>query len=231
MNASIIRPSELTGDRVDICIVVDVLRATTTAAVLCHRLGELCVVRTPSDLGQLPDRPGGYALFSELAKVESDIARFDNSPIQARDVALDGRTPVLVTTNGTLAIGLAAQFASEVLLAGFINVSAVIDYVRSRGVATVAVMPAGNIHRGRRCIEDDGCADSIVGRLRADPVDVAAIIAACRVEPRIMERRANEPNLAADIELCFSIDAIAVVPRVVGTPNQPWFQVVAADLG
>ena len=211
------------------CIVVDVLRATTTATVLCHRLGELCVARTPADLGNLPDRPGGYALFSELADVNnSDIPRFDNSPIQARDVALDGRTPVLVTTNGTLAVGLAARFASEVLLASFVNVSAVVDYIRTRCVATVALMPAGNVKQARACIEDDGCADSIAALLCQAPVDMSAIIAACHREGRIIERRATEPNLGADIDLCFDVDAVPAVPRVVGAADQGWFGVVSA---
>jgi len=226
LKVAIVRPSEAPSDQVDICIVVDVLRATTTAAVLCHRLGTLCVVRTPADLGQLPPRAGGYALFSELANIDSDIPRFDNSPVQARDAAIEGRTPVLVTTNGTLAVGLAARFAREVLLAGFVNLSAVVDYVRGRGVATVALMPAGNVKRGGRCAEDDGCADSIAGLLSASSVDLPLVISACRSDARIIERRAKEPNLAADIDVCFDLDAVPVVPRVVGSADH-WFVVAS----
>jgi phosphosulfolactate phosphohydrolase-like enzyme len=230
LNVSIVRPSQAAGGRVDVCVVVDVLRATTTATILCHRLGELRVVRKPDDLGQLPPRAGGYALFSELSGVHSDIPRFDNSPVQARDVALEGRMPVLVTTNGTLAVGLAAQFADEVLLAGFINLSAVVRYIQARGVLTAAVMPAGNIKRDTGCIEDDGCAEAIASRLSSgsEPVDVHAILAACRREGRIIERRANEPNLGADIDLSFDVDAVPAVPRVVGAPDQRWFGVVSA---
>ncbi len=230
MNVSIVRPGDPPGARVDICIVIDVLRATSTATVLCQRLGELCVVPTPADLGRLPGRASGYALFSELADVRSEIPRFDNSPIQARDVDLENRMPVLVTTNGTLAIALAAQLADEVLLASFINVTAVIDYVRRRRVAAVALMPAGNVKRTRRNTEDDTCAE-VLGALLADSaavVDVAASIAACRLDARIMERRANEPNLGADIDLCFTLDAVPVVPRVDGAADSPWFRVVAA---
>ncbi|MDB4961853.1 MAG: 2-phosphosulfolactate phosphatase [Myxococcales bacterium] len=231
MRVSIVRPGDPPGERVDICIVIDVLRATSTATVLCRRLGELCVVTTPADLGELPERAAGYALFSELAGVESDIPRFDNSPIQARDVELDGRMPVLVTTNGTLAISLAAQIADEVLLAGFINVAAILDHVHRRGVASVALMPAGNVKRVRRNAEDDACADVIVAMLAPDPaapIDTAAAIAACRLDARIMERRANEPNLGADIDLCFDLDAVPIVPRVVGRADARWFRVVDA---
>ena len=231
MNVAIVRPSDVPHPAVDVCIVVDVLRATTTATVLCHRLGQVCLVRTPDDLSQLPARPAGYALFSELRGLVSEIPRFDNSPIQARDAELAGRMPVLVTTNGTIAVGLAAMFAAEVLLASFVNLSAVVDYVRARGVATVAVMPAGNVKKAKRCIEDDGCADALVARLSADAsFDVRAVIAACRLDARIVERRANEPNLGADIDLCFEVDAVPVVPRVADAAAQRWFDVTATRL-
>jgi phosphosulfolactate phosphohydrolase-like enzyme len=229
MKVAIVRPSEASAVQVDLCIVIDVLRATTTAAVLCHRLGELLLIRTPQDLVHLPPRSGGYALFSELSGVDSEIPRFDNSPVQARDAVLDGRTPVLVTTNGTRAVGLAVQQAGEVLLAGFVNLSAVIDYVRARGVATVALMPAGNIKRALPCAEDDGCAQVIADLLTdggGNPAAVPTVIANCRVNDRILERRANEKNLAADIDLCFDADAVPVVPRVIGVADQLWFGVV-----
>lgn len=231
MNARVVRPSEVSAERFDAAIVIDVLRATTTAAVLCHRLGEICVVRTPSDLDHVPVRSGGYALFSELSGVESSIPRFDNSPVQARDADLGGRTPVLVTTNGTLAIGLAAGIANEVVLAGFINFAAVVEHLRAGwGGASVAVIPAGHVKRAERHAEDDACAEALVEQLADRPVDVAAVIARSREDARILERRAREPNLDADLKLCFGLDAVPVVPRVAGAADQAWFSVTAATV-
>ena len=227
VKAAIVRPSEAaSAGEVDLCIVIDVLRATTTATILCERLDQIALVRTPAELGQLPARAGGYALFSELAGVESELRRFDNSPVQARTVDLDGQMPVLVTTNGTLAIGLAAQLAKDVVLAAFVNLSAVIEYARAGGAETVAIMPAGNINKGKLCIEDDRCADAIFARLTGAAFDVPDAIAACRRDARIMERRAKEPNLGADIELCFDVDAVTVVPRVAAAGEQRWFDVM-----
>jgi 2-phosphosulfolactate phosphatase len=213
LQVAIARPEE-PASNVDICIVVDVLRATTTAAVLCHRLGELYAIRSPQDLPRLPQRSAGYAVFSELVGLESDLLRFDNSPAIAREVELGDRAPILVTTNGTIAVGLASQIAREVVLASFINLSSVVDFVRRSGAAKVAVMPAGNINKAQRCVEDDGCAQTIVARLSGAADDVSAVIAACHVDERIVRRRAREPGLAADLELCFALDGLAVVPRV-----------------
>ncbi len=228
MHVEIVRPDQASG-QADICIVIDVLRATTTATVLCHRIGKLCVVRTPADLDQLPGPPAGYALFSELTGVTSAIPRFDNSPVLARDAEIDGTTPVLVTTNGTLAIGIAAGIAREVVLASFLNLSAIVAYVGRRGATAVSIMPAGNIGKRERCIEDDACADVLAARLGGDTeLDVAARIAACHADPRIVRRRANEPMLGADIELCFQLDGVSVVPLIEGGGDRRWFDVVRA---
>ena len=221
MHVSIVRPDQ-PSDRVDLCVVVDVLRATTTAVVLCHRFGRVRVVRSLDDLDQLPAHPVGHVMFSELAaRPDLAIPHFDNSPVLARDVELDGRMPVLVTTNGTVAIDLAARFAHEVVLAAFVNLSAVVDYVRRCGVATVAVMPAGHVQQAERCVEDDGCAAAIAGELQVAPLDVTAVIASCRAEPRILQRATR---IAADVELCFAVDTIPVVPRVTPISNQRWFE-------
>ena len=224
MHCAILRPSEPPARRFDTCIVVDVLRATTTAAVLCERTGELYVVRTPADLAQLPARPAGYALFSELSDIASAIPRFDNSPVQARETDLAGRMPVLVTTNGTLAVALAAQLAREVLLASFVNLGAIVAHVAQSGATSVAVMPAGHVRKAQRHAEDDGCAESIVAHLSGVALDIAGVIAACRADARIVERRAREPHLDADIALCFDLDAVPVVPRV-HAADAGWFHV------
>jgi 2-phosphosulfolactate phosphatase len=226
MNVAIVRPEDPAPAEVDVCIVVDVLRATTTAAVLCHRLGELCVIPSAADLPRLPARTPGYALFSELKGLEVDIPRFDNSPVQARNADLAGRMPVLVTTNGTVAVGLAARFASEIVLGSFVNASAVVAHVRARGAARIAVMPAGNINKTQRCAEDDGCAETLAAMLTGKAVDTGAVIATCRVDARIQRRTASEPGLAADVDLCFDLDAVGVVPRVTRATDEPWFAVV-----
>jgi phosphosulfolactate phosphohydrolase-like enzyme len=221
LRVSIVRPDQVC-DPVDVCCVVDVMRATTTASVLCGRFAEIIVARSPAELDRLPGAVD-YAVFSELSALTTDLPRFDNSPAIARSVELHDRTPVLVTTNGTIAVDLATRFAREVVLAAFVNLSAVVDHVRRSGVTSVAIMPAGNINRHEHCSEDDGCAHAIAHRLRDEVFDDAAAIATCRSDPRIV-RRGADPGLAEDLEICFAIDAVPVVPRVVAT-HAGWYAV------
>lgn len=226
MRASILRPHEATNQRVDVCVVIDVLRATSTAAVLCHRFDALRVASTPEVLPSLPPAPNGYALFSELAGVDFDCMRFDNSPSRARAADLGGRSALLMTTNGTLAVATAARIADEVVLGSFVNLGAIAAYVRARGVDSVALMPAGSVKRAEAHAEDDACAESLGAVLTASPVDVAAVIARSRHDPRILARLAKETDLLDDVELCFDLDAVPVVPRVVGGVDRGWFEVM-----
>jgi len=195
--------------------VIDVLRATTTAAVLCQRLGELCVIASPADLDKLPARP--YAMFSELADLVVEMPRYDNSPVRARNAELEGRMPVLVTTNGTLAVAIAARCAPDVVLASFVNLSAIVEFVTT---TNVVIIPAGHIPRQQRCSEDDACAEVIAARLAGTDDELAARIAACRADPRIRRRQAE---IGVDVELCFEVDAVPVVPRVVA--HAGWYSV------
>lgn len=221
MHVAIVRPDQA-SEAVDVCIVVDVVRATTTAAVLCTRVQEVCVLGALADVDHLP--AGAYVLFSELANLPAHLPAFDNSPVLARDADLAGRTPILVTTNGTLAVARAARFAREVVLGSFVNASAVIEYAQR--ASTIAIMPAGSVNKREPHAEDDGCAELLAARLRGRDVDARAVVEACEADARIVRRRATEATLGADLDICFAIDSVPVVPRVAGAGDQRWFRLI-----
>src|SRR5205823_5710625 len=87
--------------------------------------------------------------------------RIDNSPVQAEQLVLAGRTPVLITTNGTRALDAAACAAGQVLVASFLNVSAVASYLDRRGARRVTLLPAGDFEKGESRPEDELCADAL----------------------------------------------------------------------
>lgn len=209
LRVTIVRPEDA-AEPVDMCCVIDVLRATTTASVLCSRFGELVVVRSPAELRELPG--SHYAVFSELSSLTTELPRYDNSPAIAWAADLEGRTPVLITTNGTISVALAAKFARDIVLASFVNLSAVVAYVRGTGAKSVAIMPAGHVQKAERCIEDDTCAETLLHRLRGEVCNEQAALAACRADPRIIRRTAQ---ISADVEICFDVDAVPVVAAVV----------------
>lgn len=202
------RLSERSADeRYDVAIVMDVLRASSTAAVLLDRVDEIAVVARPDALAQLA--PRSWLMVSELAGVGDGGRRIDNSPTQAAAVALGADTPCLVTTNGTRALCAAATRAPRVLLAGFVNLRATVAAVLAAGPARVLLLPAGSFASGEQHHEDEACADALGARLRGEAIDEAALCASVRVEPRVMRRVAKEVGLATDIDLALSIDCFA----------------------
>src|SRR4051812_23895886 len=108
MRSERVQPWQLSHHRPEISVVMDVFRATSTATVLIGRGVEAVrVVAVPADLEHLPPNPAGYIVISELPETARFGERIDNSPVLASSIALVGRVPVLVTTNGTRVLSLA----------------------------------------------------------------------------------------------------------------------------
>jgi 2-phosphosulfolactate phosphatase len=153
------------------CVVIDVLRATTTIiealangaaeVVPCLRVEDALQLAVGQDRRQL-------VLGGERGGVQ--IAGFDlgNSPTAYSPQVIGGKRVVFTTTNGTKAM-LHCQQAQQVLLAGFTNLAAVAQALHSAD--TVQIVCAGT--DGEVTHEDVLVAGALVERLtQAAPVGV-----------------------------------------------------------
>jgi phosphosulfolactate phosphohydrolase-like enzyme len=215
-------PAALSEEALEVAVVIDVLRATSTATVLCHRgAQEIAAVATLADLERLPTPTSGrpYLVFSELKDVPRRYERLDNSPTLAEAAPLLGKVPVLVTTNGTRALTAAARHASEVLLASFLNLEAVVGYLSRRKPERVTLLPAGRFDRNEPRAEDDACARFLGARLAGERPLFAAAEQAVRSDERVMRRVVAEPQLALDLERCLQLDGAPCVPRFIAVSD------------
>ena len=206
------------ADAADVAVVIDVLRATTTAAYLVERVPEIIVLATPAELPSLGDADR-FTVFSEL-ELPPPWHHVDNSPFAARTASWSG-TPVLVTTNGTRAIHGALGVAETVVLASFVNIGAVAAWLRARAPGRVLVVPAGYEPRKQPRHEDDACASALVDLLAgtATADSIAAAAASCWRDTRVVRRIEDEPGLQQDVELALSVDSLRCVP-VASTAGQ-----------
>jgi phosphosulfolactate phosphohydrolase-like enzyme len=203
-------PGELAGERADVAVVIDVLRMTSTASVLMSRdCDGLAVAATLDDLARLPRPLSEHVVVSELRGAMELGAWIDNSPVQATQLALEGRTPVLVTTNGTKALLAAAACADQVLLASFRDLHAVARHLRA--AEDVLIVPAGDIARGAACIEDDLCAEALASWIDGREPDLDAYTAEIRADPRVLRRVELEAGFRADLDLALAPDTNAPV--------------------
>jgi 2-phosphosulfolactate phosphatase len=122
-------PGELSGG---LAVVIDVLRATTT---IIHALAAGCEAVRPcleiEEARKLADgmRAGRVLLAGERGGRPLPGFDLGNSPREFTAKVCRGTTLVLTTTNGTHALLRAAE-AERVLIAGFVNYSAVCEQLR-----------------------------------------------------------------------------------------------------
>ncbi|HEV3138127.1 MAG TPA: 2-phosphosulfolactate phosphatase [Pirellulales bacterium] len=120
----LIAPDDLVGST---CVVIDVLRATTTT-IYALAAGARAVIPclTIDDAWQSAAAfPAGQAILGgERGGVKIEGFDLGNSPAEYSPTTVNGKTVVLTTTNGTKAL-LHCRMAGEILIAGFVNLSAV----------------------------------------------------------------------------------------------------------
>jgi phosphosulfolactate phosphohydrolase-like enzyme len=211
-------PAALSDEALDVAVVIDVLRATTTAVVLLAAgVPSVRVVATADRLRDLP--PARYLVFSELDESRAHgLECVDNSPRLAAELPLEGRLPVLVTGNGTRAIAAAIGRSRQVLIAGFVNLSSTAAYLRARG-GRVALLPAGDFERMSPRTEDERCADGLERLIAGADAGLPALLAECRADPRVVSRLASHPGLVPDVEMALSVDRHPMVAAAVSGPD------------
>lgn len=158
---ALIRPEKLAGG---VAVVIDVLRATTT---IIHALAAGCsCVRPCVEVEEARQLAGSLPAGKVILGGERDgkpLEGFDlgNSPGNYTCAICRGRTLVLTTTNGTRAL-LHAALAQRVLLAGFVNFSAVCEQLHAEK-RPIHVLCAGQA--GAVALEDTLLAGAIVNCL------------------------------------------------------------------
>lgn len=164
------------ADRV--VVVIDVLRASTTAAIALANGAEALV---PCESVEEAERRAklmksemnqDVRLGGERRMMRIPGFDFGNSPLEYTAAQVSGATIVFTTTNGTRAL-VASHGARSIYFAGFVNVQSTITAVQraSVGIADVTIVCAGT--DGRFALEDAICAGRIARLLLAGAPDAA----------------------------------------------------------
>ena len=183
------------GEATGTVVVIDVLRAFTTAPVaLAAGAVNVTLVGTVEEALAVRDALGEGALA--MGEVDGrPVPAFDlsNSPSAVDGRDLTGRHLVQRTTAGTQ--GVVASVAADArYVASFVCAEATVRAIREDAPAHVTFLVTG-AHSGRDGDEDRACADYLAARLRGQTPDPAPFVA--RVK-------------ASD------------AGRMFGTPDHPW---------
>jgi len=208
-------------------IVVDVLRATSTICqALASGYGRVLCCAEIDEARALAESEGPAKLAGERRLEHIDGFDFGNSPREFTRETVEGKTILLSTTNGTVAL-VAVQGARDVMVASYVNLTAVSAMLRAalRGGTDVTILCAGQDRQF--ALEDAACAGRFVyqvtKRLQQADVNDAALAASLLDRKygdnlmRLFETAAHGRALAAagfeeDLAACAAVDSNPVIP-------------------
>lgn len=214
------------GNYLDTVLVVDVLRATTTAGVYLENGAQaLHFAQTPEEALTLRSN-GDIVLAGERGG--RPISDFDlgNSPLEASQLRFDHKTVVMNTTNGTRAAFIASETGKNIFLASLRNAHSATRRAKSVAVEEIAIVCAGvdgragvdDIYTAGVLCEylltmgeftiDDGARIALTVRRGAnDPLEFLSNSAAGQALERI--------GLGLDLAYCSQISETPLVPTLV----------------
>jgi 2-phosphosulfolactate phosphatase len=220
------KPADLSGR---VVAVVDVLRASTSIAVaLANGAKGVVPVESPEDamIRSRQFERSEFVLAGEHKMLPVSGFDLGNSPQGFTEEAVGGKTVLISTTNGTRAL-LGVQGAREIVVASYVNFSAVLAMLRAaaRANADITIVCAGN--EGNFSLEDAACAGRYV---RAIPKRLASVVlndaatASSLIDRRygdnvakVFEESSHGQALTAagfeaDLAVAASVDSFPVVP-------------------
>jgi len=224
--AHFITPADIQGR---VLLLLDVLRASTTVAVALANGARAVIPFESSDevIARAKQFERSDVLVAGERKMHT-IPGFDlgNSPREYTAETVEGKTVLLTTTNGTVALA-GLQGARDVLVASYVNYSAVSAMLRAaaRGAADVTIVCAG---RDRQfALEDAACAGrytrGVTKRLANVRLNDAAQ-ACCLIDKRYGDRLDQlfedsehgralaEAGFSDDLAVCAAVDSHPVIP-------------------
>ncbi len=210
----------------DVVLVVDVIRATTTAAALLEAGAEALYLTAGLEAAKA-FKDEDVVLSGEVGGLKPPGFDLGNSPREALEAPVGGRIVVMSTTNGTKAAHAAAKTAKHVLLASLYNAHAAARLARELATEEVAILCAGK--EGRVGLDDlytagvlaeylglmgevepeDGARIALsVKRAYQDPLEALSLSAAAQALKAV--------GLEGDIPFAAQVAKSAAVPILVG---------------
>ena len=209
-----------------VTVVVDILRASTSICTAFMNGAEAVIpVGTLEEAMAYKER--GFLVAAERDGLVRDFADFGNSPFNFTKERVSGKQIVYSTTNGTLAVTLAAS-GYQAIIASFLNFSAIVSYLKKMD-RDVLILCAG--WKNKFNLEDTLFAGAIVDKLLED----ANFYSECDsshaakdlwllakddllgyIEKAAQRHRLKKNGLDDVLEYCHSFDLTDIIPVLKG---------------
>jgi len=214
-----------------VCVVVDVLRASSSIVTLLERgCGAVVVATDIAEARRLHSALPGYLLCGEEHGLPPEGFDYGNSPVEFSRLDLAGKSAVLATSNGTRVLAALAAEAPVVLVGGLLNrtsvAKAALAIAAERGLDVQVVCSAA--YGGSVLVLEDALGAGAIAdaAMTAEPGLVAgdaarfARDAFAMSRPRIAEavrsayhaQELVDVGLGDDVAYCAQMDTSSVAP-------------------
>jgi 2-phosphosulfolactate phosphatase len=198
---------ETCAQATDIVVVIDVLRAFSTAAYAFAAGAErILLVSTVEEALELKQRLPHALIVGEVNGFSVPGFDFCNSPTQIVDQDLRGRTLIQRTTAGTQGVVQAVR-ARHILCAGLCTARATAAYLRQFPGHTITFVITGQRAEGGG-EEDAACADYLEALLRGESPSPVSIVQRVRESSTARKFLAlGSPDFPpSDLDYCTQVD-------------------------
>jgi 2-phosphosulfolactate phosphatase len=212
-----------------VCLVIDVLRATSSLATMFARgIEGVLVAETIEEARRLAEADQGLLLCGEERGLPPDGFDYGNSPLEFDGLDLQGKRAVMATTNGTRALAMTTA-CRAVYGASMLNVTAAAAVALETAEALdVVAMCAGS--SGRLALEDAFCAGAVVDVIERKRRDIelgdgakAALRLYRSYDGSALDALADASHarllksigLGEDVTFCAQRDVFDLTPRLV----------------
>lgn len=212
-------------------VIIDVLRASTSiATALQNGAKEIIPVNSVENAVKISGSLYGDVTLRAGERNSKMIEGFNlgNSPLEYTEPIVKGKSIIFMTMNGSVAI-VKGKHAKNLVVAGFINVSVVVDFLIKLQEDFVIIC-AGM--ENNFCIEDAVCAGKILNKLEKgseaelvlDDAGVTSLMLEKNFGKNILKMLKSadhgkylaEIGFADDLKVCSAVDSIDVLPFLSG---------------
>ncbi len=203
-------------------VVIDVLRATSVMTTAINNgVKKIIPVLTPEEAFSLKLQLGSNVVLSGERYAELiDGFDFGNSPLSFTPTAIEGKSLIITTSNGTLAIKNALG-AKDLYIASFLNAYAICKQLSDK--KEIVLICSGT--NGKLTLEDNLCSGYIISLLEeltsCNLSDSAIVAHSLYTQCSNLQQYASQgyhykvleiKGFISDLEECFTLNKYDVVP-------------------
>lgn len=197
-----------------LCVVIDVLRAFTTAAFAFESgANEIIFVSSPEEAFKKHKEDPSLLLMGEQEGQKINGFHFENSPMEIKKAALTGKRMVQRTSSGTQGV-IGCSHASQILIASFVVADATVKRILELKPTHVSFIATGTTNGDEDIALAEYLQSKLMGQSDINMDSILKRVQTSQAAKRMIHGPISYPNAAYDLELALQINRFSFAMEV-----------------